>query len=130
MTTPKDTEPQDGGEIGVQPLVMTHSQTSQTEFEIARDIVTLMKSLKYGETVRIEITRGTGYCDWRCSGDNQPCGPSEAARAMREAYDAVFSGNPRDQAASKWWHCQRCGENFSGQNPCMCDAPIPVELSS
>ncbi len=114
----------------VHSMVMTHSQQSQTDFEVVRDIATLVKSLKYGEKVTIEVTAGSSYYDWRCSGDNQPCGPSEVARAMREAYEATFAGSPRDRSASKWWHCQRCGENFSGQNPCGCDVPIPVAMSS
>lgn len=69
----------------------SHLCQSQCEFDIARDVVTLLKAMEHGETVSIEVTANGGTFDWRCSGDNQPCGPSEASRAMREGYESVFS---------------------------------------
>lgn len=74
----------------VDVIGMLHFCQSQSDFEIARDIVTLMRTMKRGDKLAIEIECTGGHYDWRCSGDNQPCGPSEAARAMREGYDSVF----------------------------------------
>ena len=78
---------------------MPHLCQSQYEFEIARDVVTLLKTMKRGDTLSIEVTANGGTFDWRCSGDNQPCGPSEASRAMREGYESVFS--PRQVTANE-----------------------------
>lgn len=79
----------------VERIVMPHLQQSQLEFEVARDIVTLMKAMKRGDSVTIQIDSTGGYYDWRCSGDNQPCGPSEASRAMRQGYDRIFMRGKR-----------------------------------
>ena len=85
------TKQSDNRHSACMPIVMPHLCQSQYEFEIARDVVTLLKTMKRGDTVNIEVTANGGTFDWRCSGDSQPCGPSEASRAMRKGYESVFS---------------------------------------
>ena len=63
-----------------------------TEFEVARDIVTMMKSMGLDETLvlRIHSDSVVHLFSWESDKSNQPCGPGEAATGMRKAYDKIF----------------------------------------
>ena len=62
-------------------------QRNQTDFEVVRDIATLLQNMKSGQTIAIAVTRHDSrvFFDW-CSSEGTPCGLSETAYNMRMAY--------------------------------------------
>ena len=67
---------------------MTNS--NQYAFEIARDVATMLLSMKPGESVNITIQASLQKLFDVSADRSLPCGPSEAAVAMRTAYETVF----------------------------------------
>lgn len=67
-------------------------QTDQRVWEVVRDIATTLLNLndRHGLLLKVHSSTG-GLFNWQSSAD-QPCGPSRAAQAMREAYESVFTG--------------------------------------
>ena len=68
-----------------------HLQTNQTHFELVRDIATLIGRQKYGDTLlpKIRPTTTPRLYGMQCN-EPIPCGPSEAADAMSDAYLATY----------------------------------------
>ncbi len=69
---------------------------NQYTFEVVRDIATILLSMKQGDTVTIRAhCHGTMFY-WH-STRGEPCGPGEASKAMREAYQSVFDRRNPDR---------------------------------
>lgn len=59
---------------------------NQTAAEAARDIFTMIRSLKGGESVTFHIQGRGNYVDVNCSAHHLHCGTAETASALEDAY--------------------------------------------
>ena len=65
---------------------------NQTQFEIIRDLIPLIGSLKDGETIAIAVTKQNASSFYSCTtSKGMDCRSSELARALRETYEK-FNG--------------------------------------
>lgn len=63
---------------------------NQYVYEVARDLITMMKELPEGQTLTVEVKRHSGIClhmyDWHTN-RGECCGRSEAAVSIGKAYE-------------------------------------------
>ena len=93
------------GKSTYEVVVMTHRRPQQEQAAIARDIMTMMRSMRVGEVINIQIERVTDtdgpFRHWRCDGQEMPQGSSFAADEIEAAYSKAFS--PPAQMPSIHW---------------------------
>lgn len=84
-----------GGFVPVGPEVRASIQPNQCAFEVVRDVATTILNMERGESVTLKIHAqpDMDYFDWQSSAD-QPCGSSDLARKMQEAYEAETRPKP------------------------------------
>ena len=63
---------------------------NQCPFEVIRDIATVLLNMKSGKSHEIRLNKHGTLIDWQLIGTNEPCGPSEAACLMEDAYQIVY----------------------------------------
>ena len=76
---------------------------NQCDFEVVRDIATVILGLEHGQQVDFRIARheNASYFDWVTTAPNTPSGPSEAAHRMRAAYNSVYNQADAKKEAEK-----------------------------
>lgn len=74
---------------------------NQCPFEVVRDIATVLLSLKDGETREIRLNKHGQYIDWTVIEGQTPCGPSEAACLIEDAYNVVYGGQNKKPFVDK-----------------------------
>ena len=70
---------------------------NQAKFEVIRDLITVLSSLKDGESVAISVLKqqGSSFYSWETS-KGESHRSSELARALRETYEEFISKHQND----------------------------------
>jgi hypothetical protein len=95
------------GKSTYEVVVMAHRRQQQEQAAIARDIMTIMRSMKVGEVINIQIERVVDtdgpLRHWRCDGEEMPQGNSLAASAIEAAYGAALSNATPEPPTNVPW---------------------------